>query len=78
MGEKFKQGVCDLRIGFDDPRTRWDEEGCESFNPKHKQTIDKDMPQYCLRACGNCEYFTVAEYEYAYRHLGSGEIERSG
>jgi len=83
MGEKCKEQVCDLLLegialsmpGFDDPRTNWFSEGCENFNQKHKQTISKDMPQYCLKVCGNCEYFTVAQYEYVFgnRRMG-GEV----
>lgn len=79
MGEKFNLGVCDLIIGVDDPRAPWDSDACERFNPKHKQVIDKDMPQYCLKVCGNCEYFTVAQYEYVFgNRRAGGEVERIG
>lgn len=79
MGEKFNLGVCDLIIGVDDPRAPWDSEACERFNPKHKQVIDKDMPQYCLKVCGNCEYFTVGEYEdVSGSSSEGGVIERVG
>lgn len=87
MGEKCKEQLCDLLLegialsipGVDDPRTNWLSKGCEDFNPKHKQTISKAMPPYCLKVCGNCEYFTVAEYEQVYAAPGGGgEIERVG
>ena len=60
MEERIKVSVCDLRLGSVDPRANWDSEACEKFNEKHKQVIDKAMPPYCLRVCGNCEYLTVA------------------
>lgn len=87
MGEKCKEQVCDLLLegialsmpGFDDPRTNWDSEGCGNFNPKHKQTISKNMPHYCLKVCGNCEYFTVALYEHVSGSSSEGGvIERVG
>jgi len=74
VGEQFRQGVCDLIIGVDDPRTTWDSDACESFNEKHKQVIDSEMPQYCMKACGNCEYFTVGGYEYVSGCRGKGGV----
>lgn len=61
--EKFLQGLCDLVGRVDDPKIDWNMEGCDCFNPKDKQVIDHSMPPYCLKVCGNCEYFTVAEFE---------------
>lgn len=69
MAERHLRGFCDLKgdyahlLDIDDPRTSWDEEACESFNEKHKQVIERGMVPYCLKVCGNCEYFTVGEVE---------------
>lgn len=79
MANTFKQGICDLFVGVDDPRTTYDGNACDRFNQKDKQVIDNRMPQYCLKVCGNCEYFTVAEYKYLSGGKGKGgTIERSG
>jgi len=67
--QKFLQGVCDLKgdyahqLDIENPRTSWNEEGCEQFRQKDKQIIDHNMPPACLKVCGNCEYFTVWEFE---------------
>ncbi|GAH35891.1 unnamed protein product [marine sediment metagenome] len=62
MGEMYKQGFCDLER--DDPRTLWDEDACNRYKEKNKQVIDSNsMLPYCLKVCGNCEYFTVGEIE---------------
>lgn len=65
MTERFLQGICDLKgdyahqLDIENPRTSWDEEGCEQFKQKDKQIV----PSSCLKVCGNCEHFTVAEFE---------------
>jgi len=64
MTERFLQGLCDLKCGKeDDCKIDWNEEGCDRFNQKHKQVVGGSMPSCCLKVCGNCEYFTVAEFE---------------
>lgn len=59
MVERGLKGLCDLNGDY----TGWNMEGCDQFNQKDKQVVEKNMPPYCLKVCGNCEYFTVAEFE---------------
>lgn len=79
MANKFKQGICDLFLGEDDPRTAYDEDACDKFRQKDKQVVDPYLTQTCLKVCGNCRYFTVAEYTHLSGSIGKGgTIERSG
>lgn len=61
--EKFLQGVCDLKSLDSAKGVDWNKEGCERFRQKDKQVIDDSMSPACLKVCGNCEYFTVWEFE---------------
>lgn len=61
--ERILQGICDLKYGEDGFKVEWNLEGCDRFNQKDKQVVDHNMPPCCLKVCGNCEYFTVWEFE---------------
>ena len=63
MTERFLRGICDLRCGEEDYIVDWNMEGCDQYNQKDKQVITHNMPPCCLKVCGNCEYFTVWEFE---------------
>lgn len=78
MTERFLQGMCDVS-GLGEVRTSWDG-GCGQFEEKHRQVsashrFDRSMPPPCLKVCGNCAFFTVAEFEiYPEQIVGEGMV----